>query len=464
MRGELLRLPKGMPRPELVVISDRYPPDSYGGAELSLHIVLRGLTRPALCVVTFGSVVLPVWRNVDGVSVLTLPREGTAASAVAWVAEALTQPSKRVSPHESTHSVSVPSDFAPRGGVVDDGASFANGAHARMLCAILKMLAPKVVHADNYRAISLLSVVPGSPEMRRIGMVRDNRFHCVRYDQSATIDGKHCGACGLQCAKVDAPEHPQIQEAILSANRGFRERALRSLDVVAVTSCHLQREVSRIVDGSRIRRIANPADGAHMTEAMSGVAELPGTNLLVVGMLTENKGQIQLVKALGRLVDAVPDAVVHFAGRGDRISRRIEEVAAEQYLSERIVLHGYVGREELYALLRQCQIVVLPTVWPEPFGRVPLEAALARRPVVSFAVGGLRETIVNGETGIIVPPNDMGAMIAAIRKLSTSPAMRVRMGEAAQRHVAANYSVESTRTRLGELWQELLSQGSLRRG
>ncbi|MEM7239704.1 MAG: glycosyltransferase family 4 protein, partial [Pseudomonadota bacterium] len=142
---------------------------------------------------------------------------------------------------------------------------------------------------------------------------------------------------------------------------------------------------------------------------------------------------------------------VHLAGRGDRIAARIRETAAEHGTADQIHLHGYLDRADLFRLARQCQVIVAPTVWPEPFGRVPLEAGLARRPIVAFARGGLRETILDNETGFLVAPGDYAALLDRVDQLLADPALAQSLGARAYAHIATLYSLD----RVGEAFARL---------
>src|SRR5690606_26704730 len=242
-----------------------------------------------------------------------------------------------------------------------------------------------------------------------------------------TLAGE-CKGCDFSCAKEDLKKNEALQRELLERTSRFRSSLLSQLDRVVVTSRYLEEKVSAYCDGERVVRIANAVDQIEQAQAsMLGVAEAPGVNLVVVGMINENKGQLDFVRHLAPLIQDIPTLKLHIVGRGDRIQKRIEEVAAESGLSENIVFRGFLGREEIYKVYRECQIVVCPTIWPEPFGRVPLEAGLTRRPVVSFAVGGLKESIVDGETGILVEPDDWEGLRRAIADLAGDPARRFQM-------------------------------------
>jgi glycosyltransferase involved in cell wall biosynthesis len=88
-------------------------------------------------------------------------------------------------------------------------------------------------------------------------------------------------------------------------------------------------------------------------------------------------------------------------------------------LNERITWHGWCESKKLKTLYQQCFAVIFPSVWPEPAGLITLEAYAHYRPVIGSAVGGIPEYIEPGETGILVPGNDIQKLARAITELDT---------------------------------------------
>jgi glycosyltransferase involved in cell wall biosynthesis len=81
----------------------------------------------------------------------------------------------------------------------------------------------------------------------------------------------------------------------------------------------------------------------------------------------------------------------------------------------------------------RCSVALVPSVWAEPFGLVVLEAMAAARPVIASAAGGLADIVLHGETGLLVPPGDAGALRAALAQLLAAPGLQARLGEAGRR-------------------------------
>jgi D-inositol-3-phosphate glycosyltransferase len=180
-------------------------------------------------------------------------------------------------------------------------------------------------------------------------------------------------------------------------------------------------------------------------ELPAGVPEETGPTmkhrLLCVARLVERKGVDTVVQALTRL----PDAVLVVAGGppaagldADPEAVRLRELARELGVEDRLRLVGSVGRDEMPALLRWADVVVA-TPWYEPFGMVPLEAMACGRPLVGSAVGGLLDTVLDGVTGVRVPPRDPAALAERLQVLLRNPVVRESMGRAARRRAAAGY-------------------------
>jgi glycosyltransferase involved in cell wall biosynthesis len=113
--------------------------------------------------------------------------------------------------------------------------------------------------------------------------------------------------------------------------------------------------------------------------------------------------------------------------------------AAELTEHVRFVHASYADMPGLY---EAADIVVYPTVGEEPYGLVPLEAMSAGRPVVATRSGGIRETVVDGETGFLVDRGDAVALADRVAALLDQPLSAVRMGERGRQRAVAEFGVE----------------------
>lgn len=171
-----------------------------------------------------------------------------------------------------------------------------------------------------------------------------------------------------------------------------------------------------------------------------------------VGRLEPAKGQADLIEAIARLSEPALLLVGRDIGghRGE-----LERLAERLDVSERVVFAG--SRADVLPLLAACAVVVLPS-WTEGFPLAPMEAMAVRRPVVATDVGGIRELVVDGETGVIVPPRDSGALAQAIGSLLADGALATRLGEQGYRRLRESFSEARMIERVLAIYEEVLAR------
>jgi D-inositol-3-phosphate glycosyltransferase len=163
--------------------------------------------------------------------------------------------------------------------------------------------------------------------------------------------------------------------------------------------------------------------------------------LLVVSRLVERKGIGNVITALAEL----PGTELVVAGgpparwlTGDSEARRLAGLAERLGVAGRVCLRGQVAPADLPALYRSADLVVC-VPWYEPFGIVPLEAMACGVPVVASAVGGLVDSVVDGVTGVHVPPRRPDLLAGALAGLLADPARRAALGTAGARRARRRY-------------------------
>ncbi len=137
---------------------------------------------------------------------------------------------------------------------------------------------------------------------------------------------------------------------------------------------------------------------------------------------------------IGRLMQRAEAAgvadLVHFVGRRDRAE-----------------LHRYYSAADVF----------VTTPWYEPFGITPVEAMACGAAVIGSAVGGIRSTVVDGVTGWLVPPKDPDALAERLSRLADSASMRIAMGEAGRKRVAASFTWSSVTDRLVDVYRHAVA-------
>jgi len=153
--------------------------------------------------------------------------------------------------------------------------------------------------------------------------------------------------------------------------------------------------------------------------------------VLGIGRLVRQKGFDVLIRAFAEA--DIPEWDLLIAGEGPERAA-LEEVAADCGARNRVVFTGRAERPKAVALFKGCLVFILPSRH-EPFGIVNLEAMAAGKPVIATAVGGVPEVVGDGETGVLVPGEDVDAMAAAIRRLAGDAGLRDRLGAAGLQRV-----------------------------
>lgn len=175
----------------------------------------------------------------------------------------------------------------------------------------------------------------------------------------------------------------------------------------------------------------------------------------VVGRLIEQKGHSFLLAAMRRVLDAVPEARLAVLGDGE-LRPSLQTQAAELEIADRVHFLGY--RDDAAALTAQFDVAVIPSLW-EGFGLVCLEAMAASRPVVASRVSAIPEIVVDGDTGLLVPPRDPDALAAAIVRLLADPDLARQMG-ARGRLRMQQFTVDAMVRQTVDFYQNVLPDGA----
>jgi glycogen synthase len=150
-------------------------------------------------------------------------------------------------------------------------------------------------------------------------------------------------------------------------------------------------------------------------------------SLLYVGRLDERKGVDTAVEALAHLPEAA--TLTLLGGWDEREESRLRELAERSGVAGRVRFGGQVSRAEVRAAYAECDVVVFPVRWEEPWGLVPLEAMARGRPVVATGRGGSAEYLRDEENALLFEAGDARALAAAVSRLANEPDLRARLRE-----------------------------------
>src|SRR5581483_1169907 len=169
--------------------------------------------------------------------------------------------------------------------------------------------------------------------------------------------------------------------------------------------------------------------------------------LLQLGRMVPRKGVDDVVRALARLRNehGIPVRLMIVGGESDEPDevatpylRQLRTVAAAAGVGEAITLVGRRGGDRLREYYSAADAFVT-TPWYEPFGITPLEAMACGTPVIGSAVGGIKYTVIDGETGFLVPPRDPQAIAERAKALLCCPDMRAWMSHHAVQRVRRSF-------------------------
>lgn len=296
---------------------------------------------------------------------------------------------------------------------------------------VLRSERPEVVHAHNWLVHTYL------PLRRRSGAALVLSLHdygSLCATKRLMYRGSPCsGPAAIKCLRC-ASDHYGVGVGVATAlgTRLGRSRLSTHVDLFLPVSRAVA-ERCGLGSGDAFEVVPNffRPRAATRPPRDPRLADLPREPfLLFFGDASLDKGAALLAAAYAQLADPPP---LVFLGR-----RTVDGLAD---LPGVTVLGPWPHALAMEALGR-CLFAVVPSIWPEPFGLVALEAAAAGKPVVASDIGGLRDTVRDGETGLLVKAGDRADLERALRRLIADGDLRRRMGEAAIRR-AGSFSPEA---------------------
>lgn len=176
--------------------------------------------------------------------------------------------------------------------------------------------------------------------------------------------------------------------------------------------------------------------------------------LLFLGHLSARKGVPELLAALATPALRGREWRLDLAGGGE--VERFRAEAARLGLGDRCRFHGWLGQEETWQLLREGDILVLPS-HAEGQAMALLEAMAHGLAIVATEVGAHGEAVTDGREALLVRPGDAAGLAGAIGRLLDEPTLRAQLGEAARRRYLEGFTIDRYADRLAELYRRALA-------
>ncbi len=331
---------------------------------------------------------------------------------------------------------------------------------AAELRRVIRLEKPDVVHGHDWLIHSFLPLKrPHGPGL--LVTLHDQSLVCA--NKRLIRNGEACSGPGpAKCLRCSAshyglPKGPAITVGnwVMSAlERGLVDMFLPVSQAVA--------DAARLADrGTPHRVIPNFVP----TVAIDGIQEetvsgLPSEFILFVGDVARDKGVGVLLEAHKLLEDPPPLVLI-----GRIIDPDVLTPAVGARISSASLLAAPIGKvravgpqphEAVLDALKRCTVTVVPSLMPEAFGLVALEAMSASRPVIASDIGGLPDIIHDDEDGILVEPGDVEALRAALARILADSALRARLRVAAKRR-AAEFAAEVVVPQVEQAYEQVLS-------
>jgi glycosyltransferase involved in cell wall biosynthesis len=223
-----------------------------------------------------------------------------------------------------------------------------------------------------------------------------------------------------------------------------------------------------IADGlspDRIRCVHSGIDLAKIEDAPERTAELraelgvPEGHAFVanVAHMADHKGQRYLIEAVPAILAERPETTFAIVGDGE-LRGELEALAASLGVADRVLFPGF--RTDVPSILKALDVFVMPSHL-EGLGTSVLDAMAAGVPVVGTEAGGMPESVIDGETGLVCPVRDSAAISAAVLRMLSEPDFAEACAEAAFDKVRAEFSTDSMVDGTVAVYRQMLAQGTL---
>jgi glycosyltransferase involved in cell wall biosynthesis len=318
--------------------------------------------------------------------------------------------------------------------------------------AIVARERPEIVHAHNWLVHSFLPLKAWSGA-RLVLTLHDYSFICAK--KKLLYKDVPCSGPGIRkCLGCAAEHYGPLKGAVTAVGNwlsGLVEQ--RVVDSFLTVSEATARHNELPAHGLPYQVIPNfiPEDlEAHAQRDHPLLSQLPEEEfLLYVGALGHHKGVGVLLQAYERLEKAPPLVLIGY--------ETTEYPVDTSKLPPGVSVLKNWPREAVMAAWERCMIGIAPSTCLETFGIVLIEAMTMARPVIASAIGGMTDVVVDGETGLFVPPGDALALAGAMAYLVREPALRAQMGQAGQRH-ARQFRASVVVPRIEQVYRQLLLQ------
>lgn len=180
--------------------------------------------------------------------------------------------------------------------------------------------------------------------------------------------------------------------------------------------------------------------------------------ILFGGRLSEAKGAREVLKAMADIAKSLPDAVLLIVSKNDGYSERMKAEAIRLGIGDRMIFTGWIEREEIKYTYVCADVVLVPSVCFDAFPRIVLEAMASGRPVVGTCYGGAPEIIVDGVTGFVVNPFNFKEMAEKTLVILGDQRKKESFGSAGYERVKSDFNSNKKIESILACYRELIKE------
>ena len=331
----------------------------------------------------------------------------------------------------------------------------------RHLAALIKKEKIELVHAQHVLTGPPSVMAARSAGIPSVCTVRDYWPVCywgdVLLDPGAGVVCPGCSSMRMtQCLRPRiGPAWPATLPVIpyMRANLRRKQASLAGADVIVAVSHHVEdvlRDRAPELSRTRIETIPNGVDVPGVRAATDATPRpIPERYAVFVGKLAKNKGAKALVETVAEAGLEMPLVVV-----GDGPERgSIERAAAIAGRDVRVL--GWRDRREVFQWLHHAELMMFPSVWPEPLSRVLIEASALSVAIAAMNTGGTADIIVDEETGLL--STSISGLAEDVARLESDASLRARLSGAAAKRAAAQFDTSVVIGRMEALYRDLIA-------
>lgn len=332
------------------------------------------------------------------------------------------------------------------------------GDNAAVVRRALAEFRPDAVYVHKMADLSVIQALVESrtPLLR---MVHDHDIYCLRSYKYNYFTRRICRRpatlyCVFPClASVVRNHNGGSPFKWVSYSDKRREIALnRRFDRMVVVTEYMREELLR--NGFEARRIEIHAPVPRRGDPALRSQFSDRNLILYAGQIIRGKGVDVLLEALA-LLDVKFECVI--LGDGNHRAH-CEALSRKLGLADRVTFKGFVPQEELKRFYRECSVVALSSVWPEPIATIGLEVMRYALPVVAFDAGGIKDWLIDGHNGFLVPWMDRRRFAARLKQCLTDKPLARRLGEAGLKLVSERYDFDRYIRDLEAMFQRVIAE------